>query len=384
MKNCQSKLFYTLYICLIFLFFFRCDENNDGISEVKPKDSIKNTAIDIDVMIGQMIMTGFHGSSFLDNPQIKKDIKDRHLGGVILLKWEGNIQTRNQLIALTGSMQNLDTVPLFIAIDQEGGHIARLTEENGFSETVSAQYLGELDDTVQTGRWSEVIAKDLYDAGININLAPVVDLNINPESPAIGKWERSFSKNPDKVVKHASVYIKEHHKKGIFCTLKHFPGHGSATDDSHLGFTDISNTWIEDELEPYFQLINAGLCDFIMTAHVFNANLDAEYPATLSENIISGMLRDELNWNGVVISDEMRMKAISNNYSFKEAIEKAINAGVDILLYTANSQDSETSICQDVIMAVKELIADNKISQERIEQSYQRIMAVKSRIGVKQ
>jgi len=223
------------------------------------------------------------------------------------------------------------------------------------------------------------MAQWLYDSGINTNLAPVVDVNVNPSSPAIGYYGRSFSANALKVFSHADWFISEFENYNIISTLKHFPGHGSAEQDSHLGFTDITTTWADSELVPYRQLISAGYSDMIMVGHLFNAHLDSIHPASLSRNVITGLLRDSLGFQGVVISDAMFMRAITDNYSFEEAIVLAINAGTDLLLYT-NNEYNGSSLVAEVTHIIRENIGEGVILQNQIEESYQRIIALKTKI----
>src|SRR5690606_28512487 len=155
------------------------------------------------------------------------------------------------------------------------------SEDFGFPPTLSAEELTALGDVAATRAHAAEMAETLASAGVTINLAPVVDLNTNPENPVIGGIERSFGADPAVVVAQASALIEGLHDHRMLAALKHFPGHGSATADSHLGFVDVSDTWSAEELEPFAQLIDAGLADSVMTAHIFNETLDPEYPATL-------------------------------------------------------------------------------------------------------
>ena len=180
------------------------------------------------------------------------------------------------------------------------------------------------------------MAKTLAAAGINHNLAPVVDINSNPANPVIGALGRSFSADPAVVIAQARAFIEAHHAHDVTTTLKHFPGHGSSQADSHLGLVDVSATWQRDELEPYRVLIGEGIVDTVMTAHVFNTQLDPTYPATLSKATITGILRDELGFDGVVITDDMNMQAITSQYGFEQAAVLAVQAGADLLAYGNN------------------------------------------------
>jgi beta-N-acetylhexosaminidase len=240
---------------------------------------------------------------------------------------------------------------------------------------VSAQYLGRLNQVALTQKYADITAATLVELGLNLNLAPVVDLNINPLSPAIGGVERSFSASPDIVTAHAMEWIRSHHTRHVLCALKHFPGHGSACRDTHHGFVDISDTWSPEELIPYTKILPTGLCDMVMTAHIFHSGLDPDWPATLSHSIITGLLRHELQYDGVIISDDMQMQAITAHYSLEQAVYRAIMAGVDILTF-GNNMVYDANITSHVAHIIKKLVP-----QERIEQSYRRIWKLKERLS---
>ncbi|MBW6458457.1 MAG: glycoside hydrolase family 3, partial [FCB group bacterium] len=221
-----------------------------------------SAGITLEDKIAQMIMVGFSPSSDFEDT-LYYDIAYRNLGGVILMGY--NIQNPVQVAALCAGLQDHAATPLLIATDQEGGYIARLKASNGFAATPTAYYLGSvLDKEDSTRFWADRMAEWLEHSGINVNLAPVADVNVNPSSPAIGYRERSFSADPCKVADHTGWFASEFHERGIVTALKHFPGHGSAVGDSHLGFTDITQTWIGDELIPYRELITGGYTDMIM------------------------------------------------------------------------------------------------------------------------
>ncbi|MGE5139437.1 MAG: glycoside hydrolase family 3 protein [Rudaea sp.] len=359
-------------------------------STPSPTASVAPTsgAADLENKIGQMLMIGFRGATVDDSSPIIQDIRSRNLGSVVLFDFDvdtatpgRNIQSPSQLRALTAALVESATSPLLVAIDQEGGQVARLKPSNGFPATLSEQDLGRLKDIGKTLQNAETIGKMLTESGINMDLAPVVDLNTNPDNPIIGKLGRSFSADPVVVARNAEAEIKGLHKYRVLSTLKHFPGHGSSRTDSHLGFVDVTDTWSPPELEPYRQLIAAGVCDAVMTAHIFNAKLDADYPATLSNAIITGILRNELQWDGVVISDDMQMGAITQHYGLDSAIEKAIEAGVDILAFGNNLPGSyDPNIAEKAIAIIKGLVNDGKISSSRIDQSLRRITALKARL----
>ena len=245
--------------------------------------------------LGQMFLVGFDGLSVgPDHPIVKSIVRDR-LGGVILFdrNIDGsrqNIESSDQLVELTEALQIYAESPLFIAIDQEGGQVCRLKEKDGFPATVSAGYLSSCLNLADAAVRMEEIAGTLASHGINLNLAPVVDLAINPDNPIISQFDRSFGQNIDRVVQYAAQFIEAHHQRGVACCLKHFPGHGSSTEDSHLGFVDITDCWERQELEPYKKLFASGIADAVMTAHVVHRQLDpAGLPATLSRIILDDL-----------------------------------------------------------------------------------------------
>ena len=373
MKNLKNQI---LFLVLIMILFTACTGENEK-------------KVSLDTKIGQMIMIGFRGTEIDSNSKIAKDIKKYNPGGIILFDYDvpsksrpRNIISKSQLASLVDKVQELSDIPAFISIDQEGGKVSRLKERYGFPSSESAEHIGLINNVDTSVYWSSRTATTLQSVNINMNFAPVVDVNINPDCPVIGKLERSFSANPEIVSAQAKIVIDEHRKKDIICALKHFPGHGSAHSDSHAGFTDVSETWQESELIPYKELIASGDCDMIMTAHVFNSNLDSLYPATLSKNVVSTLLRDSLGFAGLIISDDMNMGAIANNYSMSFAIERAINAGIDIILFSNNSNTYDPEMPDEIFTIIKKLVTSGKISEERIDESYERIMKMKKKYHI--
>ena len=339
----------------------------------------------LSIKIGQMLMIGFRGLTVSDSPGIAHDITERHIGGVVLFDRDvpshspsRNISSPKQLARLTLELQKMTEIPLFIAIDQEGGKVSRLKPSMGFPQSVTAEHLGALDNPDSTRAAAAVTAQTLREMLIGLNFAPVADLNVNPENPVIGKAGRSFSRNPDVVIRNIAETINEYHCEGILATLKHFPGHGSSTTDTHLDFTDITESWSEEELEPYRALIASGYHDVVMTAHVFNGKLDPLYPATLSKATLDGLLRGKLGFKGVIVSDDMQMRAIADRYGLETAIRLAIEAGVDVLLF-GNNTVYDPAVAAKATAIIRLLVEKKLISEERIEQSYRRIMELKKR-----
>jgi beta-N-acetylhexosaminidase len=349
-------------------------------------EAAPNLPDSLSIKIGQMLMVGFRGFDVKHSPRLRNDIRKVGIGGVVLFDYdvpsstpERNIESAEQLLRLTGEIRKLAPTPLFIAMDQEGGRICRLKPARGFPPSVSAARLGELDDRDSTYLAACGTGSLLRSLGVNVNLAPDVDVNTNPDNPVIGKLERSFSKHPGVVVRHARIFVDTFRAAGIIPVLKHFPGHGSSTTDTHKDFTDVTGTWSTKELKPYRKLIRQGYDDPIMTAHVFNAKLDSLHPATLSKAIVGGILREKLGFRGVVISDDMQMKAISNLYGMETSIKLAIEAGVDILLFGNNSAVYDPEIAGKASSIIRKLVEQGVIPPERIDESYRRIMALKKR-----
>lgn len=345
-----------------------------------------SSAVSLETMAGQMLMVGFRGLTLAPGSPIYEDVTQGRLAGVIFFDYDvalkkplRNIQSASQVKSLVQAFQKIAPVPLFFAVDQEGGRVARLKPKFGFPPTLSAAKLGALGDLRQTQDAGYSIGEALKSAGLNLDFAPVVDVNTNPENPVIGKLERSFSRDPEKVAQQAGAFIQGLHQAGRISCIKHFPGHGSAWNDSHLGMVDVTETWRESELLPYQQLIEQGRCDMVMTAHIFNSTLDPEHPATLSKSTITGVLRRRLGFDGVVVSDDMQMKAMRSYYSLEQAVELAVNAGVDILLF-GNNLNYDPGVAKRAHALLLRMVHDERISEERIRQSYERVMRLKKRL----
>jgi len=283
-----------------------------------------------------------------------------------------------QLRKLSAQLDEIASTPLFISIDQEGGRVNRLKTRYGFPKFPSAQYLGELNDLEATREAGDRAGKHLSKNGLNLNFAPVVDLNNNPTNPIIGQLERSFSGDPKLVTDHAAAFIDGQLQNGVISALKHFPGHGSSKGDTHLGIADVTDTWEEAELQPYKSLIDSNKVQMIMTAHIVNKKLDESgRPATLSSKIIKGILRDSLGFDGVVVSDDMQMGAIRSHYGFKESIQLALEADVDILVFGNNSIYDE-DVALKALSIIRRMVMEEVIPASKIDASYRRIMHLKN------
>ncbi|MFP4169126.1 MAG: glycoside hydrolase family 3 protein [Desulfonatronovibrionaceae bacterium] len=338
---------------------------------------------DLARQVGQMLMIGFRGLEVDEDSPVIRDIKNGRIGGVVLFDYDvarkspqRNIRSLQQLKDLVCKLQAATDSPLLVAVDQEGGKVARLKEKHGFPPTVSQARLGEKNDLKLTSKQASKTASTLAELGINVNLAPVVDVDINPDNPVIGRLERSFSSDSEKVAAHAREVIKSHRQKNVLTALKHFPGHGSSTTDSHHGFTDVSATWREVELEPYAALFKSPGVDMVMTAHVFNSDLDPVWPATLSQKVLHGLLRQEMGFDGVIISDDMQMGAIRDNYSLQTALKRTVLAGTDIIVF-GNNLVYEEDIAARARDTILKLVEKGEIPAQTIHESYARIMELK-------
>jgi beta-N-acetylhexosaminidase len=357
-----------------------------GCASVRPADPTLVSRL------GELLLVGFQGTTVEANPEVRRLLCDLKVGGVILFERDmatgapRNIENPEQLARLTRDLQALARrcagQPLLIAADSEGGAVMRLSPRVGYSPTYSAQELGALGDLAVTELEARRIGRMLKEAGINWNLAPVVDLALNPVNPVIVKHGRAFSADPERVTAHARAYLHGMRDAGILTTLKHFPGHGSSREDSHLGFVDVTDTaTLELELRPYRELMAEGLVDSVMIAHVVNRNLDPDHPATLSRQTIRGLLRRTLGFQGVVVSDDLRMGAIANYFGVEDAAVRALNAGVDVLLISESRGGDDGGMADRVLGALRNALAEGKLSPARVEAALARLDRFRARLG---
>jgi beta-N-acetylhexosaminidase len=336
----------------------------------------------LDMQIGQMLLVGFPKAEV--DPLVLGEIKAGKVGSIII--FEKNIPkgtaSFTALKKIIWTYQKAATIPLLVAIDQEGGKVNRLKDKYGFARSITAQEMGRAATLDSVKFYAESTAATLAGLGINVNFAPVVDLAVNKENTVIYKVGRSFSSNADSAALFAEEFIKPHRRLGVTTVLKHFPGHGSSLTDTHFGVADVTKSWTAAELIPYQKLLGTGLVDAIMSAHIVNKQLDPKgYPGTLSSRMIDSLLRKSMRFEGVVFSDDMQMQAITNQYGLEEAIRLAINAGIDVLCF-ANNVPGSTERTPDVVHGIiRKLVDSGKITRERIEASFNRIIRLKGRSG---
>jgi beta-N-acetylhexosaminidase len=258
----------------------------------------------------------------------------------------------------------------------------RLSTRVGYLPTPPPRELGEAGDIAATELESRRMGATLREAGINWNLAPVVDVAVNPLNPAVVTLGRTFSSDPQQVIAQARAFIQGMHEAGVLTSLKHFPGHGSSRTDSHHGFVDVTETAdLKVELEPYRVLIKEKLADSVMTAHVFNRGIDFFHPATLSRYTIGRYLRGKLGYKGLVVSDDLLMGAIRQRYGLEEASVLALQATVDVLLISQNQGKVERGSAERVIAGIRQALAAGRLSPKALAASIERVRALRSRIA---
>jgi len=333
-------------------------------------------------MVGQMLIVGFKGRK-PGQPWprlIVKQLKQGQIGGVVFLK--RNIRSKRQVRRLTAAFAAANRLhPAFVAVDQEGGRVQRLSRRAGFRRYSSASVIARRFSPRGARRIYGLMADELADAGFNLNFGPVVDLALNRANRVVGRARRTYGRDPEKVTAYARAFVEAHRDRGVATSLKHFPGHGSSRRDSHHGRVDITNTWEPEELEPFASMIAGGHGDMVMVGHLVNAGFTPmdDAPMTLADGGISETLRGELAFGGVVITDDLNMGAIRRHYPLKQTVLKAIQAGNDILLFS-NTARKAPALPGQVLKIVREAVAAGSISRARLRASYDRIIALKGRL----
>ena len=351
------------------------DENNFADASLKEK-------------VGQMLIIGFRGVDFSEQSFIGKALADLKPGGVVLFDFDvpsqvfprnivNSVQTKNLITAL----QNKSVVSLFVAVDAEGGMVNRLKPKYGFIDIPSAQQMGG-----KPAQYAKVqgqaLGKELADLGFNFDFAPVVDVNVNPQNPIIGKLERSFSAEPQKVIEHAAAFIDGLEQYKIITSIKHFPGHGSSQADSHKGVADISESYKSLELWPFQELIKSGSAKTVMVGHLVNKNIDPEFPTTLSKIFIEQILKQQLGFRGLVVCDDLQMAAISQNYSLEQSAVKMVSAGCDLLIISNNVQIYDETAPYRARDAIVEAVKNGVIPKNVIDESFAKIKTLKKEFAI--
>lgn len=294
-----------------------------GLSELSEKD--------IRAAVGQLLVVGFDGATETPPDAIASALADNRIGGVILFR--RNVESVEQVVALNESIHECarDAVEApFVCVDQEGGRVVRVRDP--LTAIPPMRAVGRTGDRRLVSEVSEVIATEVGALGFNVNFAPVLDVDTNPDNPVIG--DRAFSDDPDTVARCAGAFLLGHHTAGVLPCGKHFPGHGDTLLDSHEELPTVTHErerLDRVELLPFRRMITAEI-PMLMTAHVMMPALDSEHPATLSRRILSDLLREEMGYEGVVVSDDLEMKAVADRYTIPEMLERGLRAGVDLFL----------------------------------------------------
>lgn len=365
----------------------------NGEAEIIQKKGKKYNIIDnaiqgmtIEEKIGQMLMPDFrkwNGENVTEMlPEIEQIVKDYSLGGVIL--FAENVVTTEQTTKLVAAYKEAsEKYGLLLTIDQEGGIVTRLQSGTDMPGNMALGATRSPEITEEVGK---VIGAELQALGINMNLAPVLDVNNNPDNPVIGV--RSFGESPELVSDLGIAYIKGIQSKGVATTAKHFPGHGDTSVDSHLGLPEVPHDkerLLEVELYPFQQAMEADV-DAIMTAHVTFPKIDdtkviskkdgteISLPATLSHKVLTGLMREEMGYDGVIITDALNMLAIADHFGPVDAVIRSVNAGTDIILMPVG--------LEEVVEGLLEAVETGEITEERIEQSVKRILTLKLNRGI--
>lgn len=298
-------------------------------------------------------------------------IEEYPVGGIAL--FSRNITSAEQLPMFISDLQSSSKYPLFIAVDEEGGRVARIANSDFFNVASykSMEDIGKSGDASKAEEVGRQIGSYLKELGFNLDFAPVADTNTNPQNIVIG--DRSYGSDPALVARMVSAQLDGMHDSGIKGTLKHFPGHGDTKDDTHSGYVSIEKTWDElkeCELVPFITALPKA--DMVMVSHITAVNVTSDkLPTSMSETMITGKLRNELGYDGVIITDAMAMGAVADNYTSAEAAVTAVKAGVDIVLMPQNLDEA--------FNGVMNAVTDGEISMERLDESVLRILKMKAK-----
>lgn len=326
-------------------------------------------------MAGQLLLVGIPGSSSgtRSAKALAGHIKAGRAGGFLALRH--NVKSRESILGLTNLMLGANN-NAFMAIDQEGGKVQRLSRGQGLTNIPTAQWVSGNLTSAKALALYEKAGRELRSAGFNLNLAPSVDIH-QPKNPVIGKYGRSFGTDPAKIAEFGGAFINGFGRTGVACAIKHFPGHGSSRSDSHDGFVDISTTWDPKELAPFKAL--AASAPLIMGGHLFHPQFsNGKQPVTFSKKALTKTLRGKLGYRGVIVTDDLDMGAIRKNYSLKEAVISAIAAGNDLIMLS-NSLKYDEALPSKAIKWINQGVKDGRFTTAQLNASYQRVMAARAK-----
>ena len=323
--------------------------------------------------IGQMILAGISGTTMDANT--KKLVNQFHIGGIIFYK--NNFNTPAQTIQLVNQLktENSSRLPLFLSTDQEGGRVTRLP--GGLTNFPTNEQIGKVNNREFSYKIGTLLGRELKEFGLNLDFAPVLDINSNPNNPVIG--DRSFGNNLEIVSELGIQTMKGIQSQNVIPTIKHFPGHGDTSVDSHLDLPIVNKSLKElKELEliPFERAIDDG-ADVVMVAHILLPKLDKTNPASMSKAIMTDLLRDQLSFNGVIITDDMTMGAITEHFDIGKAAVESVKAGSDIILVGHNYNN-----VVEIISSLKTAVQNGEISEQRLNESTERIIQLKRKYNI--
>lgn len=343
-------------------------------------ESVKTPAPDLSAMtleqkLGHMLLLGFIGSTAQTGGAdiIEEHLVEGRIGGVLFLRH--NVRSREGAEGLAARFKAA-APKAWLALDQEGGLVQRLSRDLGYTwipramQVVEERGLAGAEDIYAIG------AREFTEAGFNMNLAPVADLH-DPENAVIGRYGRAYGTDGEAIAAYASRFVDAYRNAGAICVIKHFPGHGRSRGDSHDGFVDITETWSREELDPFQRLIASAHAPMIMGGHLTHQGLDPSgVPATFSGPILNGLLREELGYEGVIMTDDLDMGAIRQAYDQRQAVLRSIEAGNDIIMLS-NSAAPNMELPQTILRWVEEAIEEGRFDEARIDRSVERIFSAR-------
>ncbi|MGF7034922.1 beta-N-acetylhexosaminidase [Paenibacillus mucilaginosus] len=341
---------------------------------MKPRDDIRDRveAMSLDEKVGQLLLVGLEGTEV--DGRAREWMHTYHAGGFILFR--DNIQNAAQLAKLVGDLKEANRssggVPLWLSLDEEGGRVSRMPAE--LAKPPSAAAVGRADKPAASLAVGRAVGRELAAFGMNMNFAPVLDVFSNPANTVIG--DRAYGRDPAQVSRIGIQTMKGLQSQQVAAVVKHFPGHGDTVEDSHYGLPVVAHD-LERlrklELKPFAEAITSG-ADAVMVAHILLPKLDAEAPASLSRRIVTGLLREEMDFGGVVVTDDLVMGAITKRYDLGQAGVQAVAAGVDVLL-VGHGHEAGTA----VFSAVKRAVQEGVITEARLKESVTRILRLKAK-----
>jgi len=352
------------------------------VAPLAPRRPAEADGVDLRRMIGQMLVVGFPGTAASEAwpSRAISWVHEGKVGGVLLLG--RNVSSPGQLRMLTSRLIEAGgPVRPLIVIDQEGGAVQRLTREKGFRGLASAGEIARTADPITAFTIYTRQADELSAMGVNVNFGPVVDLAVGTSNPVISGLDRTYGAAPEAVLAYANAFINAHRQKGVLIAAKHFPGHGSSAQDPHLTTVNVSERWSNLELGPFIRLAKSDQTSMIMVGHlILDGFSDGNRPTSLSRKAVTDKLRRDLGYDGLIVTDDLDMGAIRDQYSLEEAFVLAVAAGNDIVVH-ANTRTSDFDLVDKVTEAIVLAVSSGRIPRSQIEQSYRRILSAKGSLA---